>query len=299
MGAIGATISGAGPTVLVWTFWQSTGEVMKTLTRAGGGLGRGAAGAVLADRCGRAGAVSADDGSSLSLWSEDSFLSIASKGSAALDRIGRLVRLDRVDRLGRLGLLRRLRRLGRLGDVLRVRRVGPLGAGAGLDPRGPGAERCRAALRRDPARLRRRDRRLGDLPALNSDRTDDPATSVAAGPSVRIAPLGAVRGRAPSRCWSSTWSSWSCCSSRSRTSCPCCWASASCGAACLLGRTRLLVVRNAALVGGAQDRKRRGEAEAGHEDRQLARSQLHVGSPPWLFGLPTRESAGGARRVTP
>ncbi len=28
MGAIGATISGAGPTVLVWTFWQSTGEVM-------------------------------------------------------------------------------------------------------------------------------------------------------------------------------------------------------------------------------------------------------------------------------
>jgi homoserine kinase len=32
MGAIGATISGAGPTVLVWTFWQSTGEVMKNLT---------------------------------------------------------------------------------------------------------------------------------------------------------------------------------------------------------------------------------------------------------------------------
>jgi homoserine kinase len=32
MGAIGATISGAGPTVLVWTFWQSTGEVMKALT---------------------------------------------------------------------------------------------------------------------------------------------------------------------------------------------------------------------------------------------------------------------------
>jgi homoserine kinase len=31
MGAIGATISGAGPTVLVWTFWQSTGEVMKAL----------------------------------------------------------------------------------------------------------------------------------------------------------------------------------------------------------------------------------------------------------------------------
>jgi homoserine kinase len=32
MGAIGATISGAGPTVLVWTFWQSTGGVMKKLS---------------------------------------------------------------------------------------------------------------------------------------------------------------------------------------------------------------------------------------------------------------------------
>ncbi len=32
MGAIGATISGAGPTVLVWTFWQSTGGVMKELS---------------------------------------------------------------------------------------------------------------------------------------------------------------------------------------------------------------------------------------------------------------------------
>jgi homoserine kinase len=31
MGAIGATISGAGPTVLVWTFWQSTGDVIKAL----------------------------------------------------------------------------------------------------------------------------------------------------------------------------------------------------------------------------------------------------------------------------
>ena len=31
MGAIGATISGAGPTVLVWTFWQSTGEVMRAI----------------------------------------------------------------------------------------------------------------------------------------------------------------------------------------------------------------------------------------------------------------------------
>jgi len=32
MGAIGATISGAGPSVLVWTFWQSTGDVMKKLS---------------------------------------------------------------------------------------------------------------------------------------------------------------------------------------------------------------------------------------------------------------------------
>jgi len=37
MGAIGATISGAGPTVLVWTFWQSTGEVMKALSERVGG----------------------------------------------------------------------------------------------------------------------------------------------------------------------------------------------------------------------------------------------------------------------
>jgi homoserine kinase len=32
MGAIGASISGAGPTVLVWTFWQSTGGVMQELS---------------------------------------------------------------------------------------------------------------------------------------------------------------------------------------------------------------------------------------------------------------------------
>jgi homoserine kinase len=32
MGAIGATISGAGPSVLVWTFWQSTGGVMQKLS---------------------------------------------------------------------------------------------------------------------------------------------------------------------------------------------------------------------------------------------------------------------------
>jgi homoserine kinase len=31
LGAIGATISGAGPSVLVWTFWQSTGKVMSAL----------------------------------------------------------------------------------------------------------------------------------------------------------------------------------------------------------------------------------------------------------------------------
>jgi homoserine kinase len=33
MGAIGASISGAGPTVLIWTFWQSTGDVMKALSK--------------------------------------------------------------------------------------------------------------------------------------------------------------------------------------------------------------------------------------------------------------------------
>jgi homoserine kinase len=31
LGAIGATISGAGPGVLVWTFWQSTGKVVEAL----------------------------------------------------------------------------------------------------------------------------------------------------------------------------------------------------------------------------------------------------------------------------
>jgi homoserine kinase len=31
LGALGATISGAGPTVLVWTFWQSTGKVVDGL----------------------------------------------------------------------------------------------------------------------------------------------------------------------------------------------------------------------------------------------------------------------------
>jgi homoserine kinase len=32
LGALGATISGAGPAVLVWTFWQTTGDVMKKLS---------------------------------------------------------------------------------------------------------------------------------------------------------------------------------------------------------------------------------------------------------------------------
>lgn len=31
MGALGATISGAGPTVLVWCFWQNTGKVVEAL----------------------------------------------------------------------------------------------------------------------------------------------------------------------------------------------------------------------------------------------------------------------------
>jgi homoserine kinase len=33
LGAIGATISGAGPSVLVWTFWQTTGNVVKALRK--------------------------------------------------------------------------------------------------------------------------------------------------------------------------------------------------------------------------------------------------------------------------
>ena len=35
LGAIGATISGAGPTVLVWCFWQSTGKVEALRRRVG------------------------------------------------------------------------------------------------------------------------------------------------------------------------------------------------------------------------------------------------------------------------
>jgi homoserine kinase len=33
LGALGATISGAGPTVLVWCFWQSTGKVVEALRK--------------------------------------------------------------------------------------------------------------------------------------------------------------------------------------------------------------------------------------------------------------------------
>jgi len=36
MGALGATISGAGPTVLVWTFWQDTGMVVTELEKWAG-----------------------------------------------------------------------------------------------------------------------------------------------------------------------------------------------------------------------------------------------------------------------
>ena len=33
MGALGATISGAGPTVLIWSFWQDTGKVVSALEK--------------------------------------------------------------------------------------------------------------------------------------------------------------------------------------------------------------------------------------------------------------------------
>jgi homoserine kinase len=36
LGALGATISGAGPTVLVWSFWQDTGKVMTAVTERAG-----------------------------------------------------------------------------------------------------------------------------------------------------------------------------------------------------------------------------------------------------------------------
>lgn len=37
LGALGATISGAGPTVLVWTTWQDTGKIVEELERRCGG----------------------------------------------------------------------------------------------------------------------------------------------------------------------------------------------------------------------------------------------------------------------
>lgn len=36
LGALGATISGAGPTVMLWCFWQDTGKVVEAATRAVG-----------------------------------------------------------------------------------------------------------------------------------------------------------------------------------------------------------------------------------------------------------------------
>ena len=50
LGALGATISGAGPTVLVWTTWQDAGNVAAALERALRRLGRGPAPAVHAPR---------------------------------------------------------------------------------------------------------------------------------------------------------------------------------------------------------------------------------------------------------
>ena len=40
LGAVGATISGAGPTVLFWCHWQSTGALVERLPRRDPGLGR-------------------------------------------------------------------------------------------------------------------------------------------------------------------------------------------------------------------------------------------------------------------
>ncbi len=42
LGALGATISGAGPTVLVWTTWQDAGQVAAALEERCARLGRGA-----------------------------------------------------------------------------------------------------------------------------------------------------------------------------------------------------------------------------------------------------------------
>ncbi len=37
LGAIGATISGAGPTLLLWCYWQDTGKVVEAATAAAEG----------------------------------------------------------------------------------------------------------------------------------------------------------------------------------------------------------------------------------------------------------------------
>ena len=50
MGALGATISGAGPTVLVWSFWQDTGKVVVRAREGGRGLGGGPPRPVQPDR---------------------------------------------------------------------------------------------------------------------------------------------------------------------------------------------------------------------------------------------------------
>ena len=41
LGALGATISGAGPTVLVWVFFEQTGALVERLREEVGRLGRG------------------------------------------------------------------------------------------------------------------------------------------------------------------------------------------------------------------------------------------------------------------
>ena len=57
LGAIGATISGAGPSVMLWCYWQDTGKVVEARRRGRGRLGRGRARAVQPARRGRPGAL--------------------------------------------------------------------------------------------------------------------------------------------------------------------------------------------------------------------------------------------------
>ena len=299
MGAIGATISGAGPSVLVWTFWQSTGEVMKKLTRAGGGLGRGAAGAVLADRRGRAGAVSPDDGSSLSLWSEDSFLSIASKGSAL--SIGSVGSFASIGSIGSAGSAFSVASAGSAGSVMSFASAGSVLSARARDSILGDPERSNAGLLSAGilARLRRRDRRLGDL-HRRTESDGRPAAPMDRGARRRIAPLRERGRRAPYRCWSSTVWSLSC-SRRSRTSCPCCWASASCGCFfAFLPDTACWLCGTPPLSAELRTGKAAGDTEAGHEHRQLARSHLHVRITS-VAGLvsPTEKATEGARGLRP